>query len=302
MLVQANYILLINGGERKITKFLFPVEQLRVSIMNRNLQLVLFAFSLWFALIYCAFSVHSTYGKKHLYYVTILLKIASFTVCPVDSDTAEGLTTYRYNLVCQSIFTTDCYLQQKFDQDAYSNFVIILHNKNWDVISNITENFARCNVNYILIDIDHPTIDLSVSCSTARSTIIFDFSQIGINHTEVRMYIQVNLDLNFIERESFQIIFPGIECALQTSMRKKNIFNIISSTCPNTIWIMGSVNCSHDPNSSAVKLFTFENEKDILSDYEVGRQYLKGKHLRLGMIVVNDILYLLNQIELIQLY
>lgn len=66
-----------------------------------------------------------------------------------------------------------------------------------------------------------------------------------------------------------------------------NVFNLITSICPNIIWITGTTECQSDFLSYALNILTFANNLESLKDKTVGRMYLKGKHLRVGMIAVS---------------
>lgn len=71
-------------------------------------------------------------------------------------------------------------------------------------------------------------------------------------------------------------------CSEKNPPEDNKLFDYIMSTCTNTVWITGSVDCSN-MTSYAEKIFYSKKDAD--------KTLLRGKNLRLGMIIVSRTTY-----------
>lgn len=208
----------------------------------------------------------------------------TFLVCPIENEVINELVQYRYQLLCNAT-PTNYSLNQEFLKDSYSIYTILLHNRDWSLIKKVAHRLSLSNVNTIFLDVNSPmSITTLPICSTSTITLIFSLT------TDVySMQVKNRLKIFFFHvcfiKDIFKITFSTEDCVTKTFTDKTNFQWYISSFCPNTIWISGNVDCNN-LTTYGEKLFVFNNETDVVRDRTIGKSYLRGKHLRLGMIYV----------------
>lgn len=98
-------------------------------------------------------------------------------MCPLHDLTVSGLIKHRYEFLCHENLTTSFLRDIIVNQRSYSPVVVILHEKNSDLIKRVTEQLSACNISFLLLDIQNPIMNkISFSYSNSRTLIIYSIT------------------------------------------------------------------------------------------------------------------------------
>lgn len=173
-----------------------------------------------------------------------------------------------------------CFFDHNLLRYSYSRLVVILHNRQWMLVSKMVEHFSRGNESVVLLDTTERNISISSISIDSRVTLVLNLSD--MNLVQVTSHFDSKIKI-FKNSSTFQESSSDSGCSIISFLQRGALVKKILLIQLKAVRISAINHCNSSLSAFDCSLFPLmeKTRHNITQSININKT-----HLRIGMIVV----------------